>query len=429
MGGKKKGATKRKPNSPVSAIDTRPVKAVKSFNPFTILRDTGKIAEETRVLVEARKLVMAGKKKKTRSEEKSEDSTLLPPPSPKMGQGSLKMDGDDMDFEISLAEPPKTSGNVEAGTRKKKSKRKPKPETEESSSEDSSEESSSSSSSSEDEVDERPKKKRSKGKRKGNPTLDAKITGLLATLEKGGKVESAEINLILLGFIKDYRKESKEKDEAMRGLQKEILETRKELKQVKHEYEQIHSKMRRLEMQANAPEIRQAKRSIILRGIPEVGDTENDNVKIAVNKFLERIDMSGDRVENARRRPLSHIMKEKLKKEGKKETRPLQIVFGNVATKYEMFGKLHKLQGWEECKNVRVSNDVPLCLKTLNDTLEAAAREVRMNNKGVKTRVIYADLTLKLQIRKTGEKAWSDATVEKKRKPPVGTAAAPEAMQ
>ena len=393
MGGK---GLKRKTKSPPT--ENRPEKAIKSlkpFNPFLVLRETGKLAEETKVLVEAQKLDMANGKKDRNKEEQ------------------MEMDEQKITVTIPGQEKLKSRRGPKKNEPKKKPNRTPIPSTDDSNSD-----STMTSSTESDSGDEGLKQKRKnlrKKKDKGvERSLDIKLEKLTKTLDAGKTLDAEEVNAILITFIREYRQERKERDEILEGISKEITSVKKELREAKKENQAMKQKMRKLEMEIHAPEIRLAKRTIIVRGLKEEGETEGENVKNAVNSYMKRVNMNVERVENARRLELSKIMKEKLKEAKEEPRRPLLLTFFNQSSKFEMFGKLSNLKGWTDHERVRVSNDIPLCLKAQSDELESAAREMRKSDKTVRTRVIYADLALKLQMRRLGHKEWLDCIVERK---------------
>ena len=175
----------------------------------------------------------------------------------------------------------------------------------------------------------------------------------------------------------------------------------------------LKAKMERMEKRINRPEIEEAKKGIIIRGIYETTrDSESESATRAGSFLKAELGIDENTIASIRRVPLSAIAKEKAAERKQEIYRPALIRFKEVKDKFEVFKNLHKLKGKSSFAHVKVANDIPLCLKQHNDKLEEKARQVRAKGKDegitVRTRVIFQASTLILQTKRQGESRWSD---------------------
>ena len=214
----------------------------------------------------------------------------------------------------------------------------------------------------------------------------------MGDIQNGKEADLQEVVQVMVGFMAV----SREKDRHIKELELKV--------------HQLEKKIVRLETQQSKPDILAAKRGILIRGFEEATgeDTDEDNLKKMLSKGLEIPD---DVVESVKRVPLSNIMREKLKSEKKKETRPLLVRFKSTQGKFLLFKNIHKLGNVPNGNSLKVSNDIPYCLKNKNAALEAEGRKIRHEEKGLKTRVVFEGMDIKLQVRKPGEKVWNDVAV------------------
>ena len=208
-----------------------------------------------------------------------------------------------------------------------------------------------------------------------------------------------DLHLMLVEQILESKTSSMELIKENERLNREVRHARKERQDLQKQIE-------KLKLIIERPEINAAKRGIIIRGVEEFSTPAEDR-----NNFMTmmqtKLQLKPETVEMSTRLPISKILEEKLKKEGKKVRRPILLRFHNTNQKFDVLKNLPNLQTWEAGKLIRVSNDVPLCLRGLNRNLESQGRAIRANDKSMRTRVIYEGMTLKLQSKKKGDKIWT----------------------
>ena len=218
-------------------------------------------------------------------------------------------------------------------------------------------------------------------------------------LMEGKKMTDKDLHLMLVEQILESKTSSMELLRENERLNREIRHARKERQDLQKQIE-------RLKLTMEKPEIVAAKRGIIVRGVEERPTAAEDK-----NRFMDmmqsRLQLKPETVEMSTRLPINRTLEEKLKKEGKQIRRPILLRFHNVNQKFDVLKNLPNLQSWEEGRQIRVSNDVPMCLRGRNRNLENQGRSIRANDKEMRTRVVYEGLALKLQAKKKGEKIWT----------------------
>lgn len=169
----------------------------------------------------------------------------------------------------------------------------------------------------------------------------------------------------------------------------------------------LKTRIEYLERAIIMPEINVAKRGVIIRGLPEGENAEDDKATIK-KLLLEELKLDTTTIESANRVPVSRIAAEKAMKQGKKAHRPMIVRFTTVNNKYTLFKSLSKLKGKEEYNDVKVANDIPLSLRDRNNYLEGKAKRMRAADKKLRTRVIFDRETIILQIRggEMNEEEW-----------------------
>jgi len=219
------------------------------------------------------------------------------------------------------------------------------------------------------------------------------LDALVADIQQGKEANLQEAVQVMVGFMvlarqKDYQIEALENK--VNTMEKEIIFLKRQL---------------------NKPDILLARRGLVVRGFQETKDgngSDEGNFKDFLKKGLN---IKEDLVESVKRVPLSQIMKEKLQKEKKAEIRPLLVRFKEVQGKYTLFKNIHKLQNVPNGGELRISNDIPLCLKAKNAGLEEEGRKIRNQDKNIRTRVVFEGLDIKLQAKKKSEDRWTDCTM------------------
>ena len=174
-----------------------------------------------------------------------------------------------------------------------------------------------------------------------------------------------------------------------------------------NENQSLVARIEYLEAASRRPEINLAKRGVIIRGIKEQeGETPEAEDTRMKNLLLEELGLEKQMIESVKRVPLSKIAMEKAKAAKKPAYRPTLVRFVSTKEKFLLFKSLHKLKGKEEFREIKISNDIPLCLREWNSQLEETARALRLRQKGTRTRVIFDGDGLILQARKTKEDPW-----------------------
>ena len=174
-----------------------------------------------------------------------------------------------------------------------------------------------------------------------------------------------------------------------------------------NENQNLVARIEYLEAAHRRPEINLAKRGVIIRGIKEQeGEPEEEEDTRMKNLLLGELGLEKQMIESVKRVPLSKIAMEKAKAANKPAYRPTLVRFVSTKEKFLLFKALHKLKGKEEYREVKISNDIPLCLREWNSILEEKARALRLREKGTRTRVIFDRDSLILQARKSKDEAW-----------------------
>lgn len=232
----------------------------------------------------------------------------------------------------------------------------------------------------------------------------AKLKKVKENLLKGKKLTEQELQLMMVEQMMETKTLAAD-------MMRENAKLAREIRQAKKERDDLKKKVNRLEAAMNRPEIQTAKKGIIIRGLPEAENIQEDVPKV-LQILGEKLSLDKGSVEHVRRLQINRTLKDKLEKEGKQIIRPLLMRFCSIAAKFEFMKNLPRMKDWEEGKYIRVSNDIPLCLKSRNNVLEEQARSLRAKSENLRTRVIFADLDLKLQSKMRGEKEWKDIDIE-----------------
>ena len=223
-------------------------------------------------------------------------------------------------------------------------------------------------------------------------------------LIEGKKMTEKDLHLMLVEQILESKTSSMELIRENERLNREVRHARKERQDLQKQIE-------KLKLVIEKPEINTAKRGIIIRGVEEFPSPEEDKSRF-MQMMQSKLQLKPETVETTTRLPMSKMLEEKLRKEGKKIRRPILLRFHSVTQKFDVLKNLPNLQSWEEGKFIRVSNDIPLCLKGRNRILENQGRAIRAADKEMRTRVVYEGLALKLQTKKRGDKIWTLANEE-----------------
>jgi len=226
-----------------------------------------------------------------------------------------------------------------------------------------------------------------------------KVDSLIKRLDDGKNVDDMEYKQVVLQFIMKCDK----KDKEIENLKTQIDEMKADMKKMEASFQT------ELKTLHNKEEINMAKRGIIIRGIDENGDEESqEDTQMKIDHVLhEVLELEKSSVESVRRVKLSEITKKKLQEKNIKPARPVLVRFKSAPAKFALYGKLKKLQGYDDAKGWRIQTDIPMCLKETFAKLEEKAYQLRTDEKA-KTRIKWDKLAIKLQAKALGSDKYVD---------------------
>lgn len=256
---------------------------------------------------------------------------------------------------------------------------------------------------------------REKVRRKMN-ALEAEVEDLKAALS----VQVGNTKDMEKAFKDDLVAEVKERE----AVEKQIGKVNKELGEVRNA---AGSGGGRGERDLRKHEIRAEKRereaNVVIRGVPYPGHQETQQQAYeAVLALLNSMDLSEPpRIRFVRRL----VNRTKTPPAGAKPP-PMLVSFDGLDQKKLIFGALPVWGREEANKGYRFASDVPPLLKKEYDGLEKRAFDLRKAVRGVKTRVIFQDVTCVLMVKQPGETRFHP---DKAAGPDAPTSSAPAQAQ
>lgn len=206
---------------------------------------------------------------------------------------------------------------------------------------------------------------------------------------------------------------------------KDLLRRLVEVEEMKAMIEEMSAKMVKMEKeiedlrnQKNKEATLLAKRGMVLRGIAIDADTHVENEEDAKFVLQDMLGLDYEDVEEVKMLQASPIARQKAKEEDTVIERPLLIRFKSEEAKFAVFSSLpilkrKKVKAMFEKKydtpcDLRFQTEVPWHLKKEFLKIEEKAYSLRQKNKGLKTRIKWAGLKIKLQVKAPGDIKFSD---------------------
>lgn len=214
------------------------------------------------------------------------------------------------------------------------------------------------------------------------------IRDLKRQLQDGKEIDQRTFQLTILEFMSTTAAYGSMKEQA---LEKRVLA--------------LEKKLAATESRAQAPEIVEAKKGLIWRGLVE--NDKEDLAKVVGELFYDKLEVEVNCIAKAKRLPSSKLAQEKAKKDGKTAIRPVLIKFNTVGDKFNAFKKFHKLKAIQGSAQWKFSQEVPLCLKDKWNKLEKQGYELRQARPTIKTRIMWRGNDVFLACQEPGEKSFS----------------------